>query len=438
MSTSSLVKRYWCTGETPNMVRRQRGGTHPAPSDPDPSDPSNPDSLVPSARLPAQRKFEASLLAAANRAMAGMRRRGHSLRPTSLVSRVRPDAKVLGLRVHDAGLDQLLTEALPVVTGDRVRGVPGLRVHPRRDHLDLRSPDGEVRLLGVTRERWRQAVATGLPVDLAMTDDLDPLESAPESAPPPDLPADLMSGVLRRLPLWRGAAWLDGIVVGDALELYWRGGPPSESVAAILAGSTCGIPASSAVPYRFRNAVHGVALSAADPHAVTRPAEPEWAWAEWTATTAPGPAVAERAVQPVLRARPDLPDVWEQHEMRAALALRDITTVYRILTHHGVPRGRIAALTGQPDHDVDRILSGADVESYDVLTDIANGLGIPPGYMGLAHDEQPAPDSPCDCATLDERTKRDRFLAHAALVTVGTTTTWGCEAPSCHSARPVR
>lgn len=443
MSTSSLVKRYWCTGETPNMVRRQRGGTNPAPSDLDPSDPSDssdpdPDSLVPSARLPAQRKFEASLLAAANRAMAGMRRRGHSLRPTSLVSRVRPDAKVLGLRVHDAGLDQLLTEALPVVTGDRVRGVPGLRVHPRRDHLDLRSPDGEVRLLGVTRERWRQAVATGLPVDLAMTDDLDPLESAPESAPPPDLPADLMSGVLRRLPLWRGAAWLDGIVVGDALELYWRGGPPSESVAAILAGSTCGIPASSAVPYRFRNAVHGVALSAADPHAVTRPAEPEWAWAEWTATTAPGPAVAERAVQPVVRARPDLPDVWEQHEMRAALALRDITTVYRILTHHGVPRGRIAALTGQPDHDVDRILSGADVESYDVLTDIANGLGIPPGYMGLAHDEQPAPDSPCDCATLDERTKRDRFLAHAALVTVGTTTTWGCEAPSCHSACPVR
>jgi hypothetical protein len=250
-----------------------------------------------------------------------------------------------------------------------------------------------------------------------------------------------MSGVLRRLPLWRGAAWLDGVVVGDVLELYWRGGPPSESVAAILAGSACGIPASAAIPYRSRNAVHGVALSSAEPNAepnaVAKPVEPEWAWTEWTATTAPGPAVAERAVRPVVPTRSDLPDLWEQHEMRAALALRDITTVYRLLTHHGVPRGRIAALTGQPDHDVDRILSGAKVESYDTLTGIANGLGIPPGYMGLAHDEQPAPDSPCDCANLDERTKRDRFLAHAALVTVGTTTTWGCQAPSCRSARLV-
>lgn len=420
MSTSSLAKRYWCTGETPNMVRRQRGGAQP-------------DSLVPSACLPGQRRFEASLLAAANRAMAGMRRRGDSLRPTALVSRVRPDAKVLGLRVHDAALDQLLTEALPVVAGDRVRGVPGLRAHPRRNHLDLRSPDGEVRLLGVTRERWRRAVATGLPVDLALTDHLDPREAQP----PPDVPADLMSGVLRRLPLWRGAAWLDGVVVGDVLELYWRGGPPSESVAAILAGPTCGIPASAAVPYRFRNAVRGVALSAADPRAVAKPAEPEWAWVGWTAATAPGPAVAERAVRPTVHPRPDLPDVWEQHDMREALALRDITTVYRLLTHHGVPRDRIAALTGQPDHDVDRILSGAKVESYDTLTDIANGLGIPPGYMGLAHDEPTDPESPCDCANLDERAKRDRFLAHAALVTVGTTTTWGCQATSCRSARPV-
>ncbi|MER5268765.1 hypothetical protein ABTZ99_42410 [Actinosynnema sp. NPDC002837] len=420
MSTSSLAKRYWCTGETPNMVRRQRGGAQP-------------DSLVPSACLPGQRRFEASLLAAANRAMAGMRRRGDSLRPTALVSRVRPDAKVLGLRVHDAALDQLLTEALPVVAGDRVRGVPGLRAHPRRNHLDLRSPDGEVRLLGVTRERWRRAVATGLPVDLALTDHLDPREAQP----PPDVPADLMSGVLRRLPLWRGAAWLDGVVVGDVLELYWRGGPPSESVAAILAGSTCGIPASAAVPYRFRNAVRGVALSAADARAVAKPAEPEWAWVGWTAATAPGPAVAERAVRPTVHPRPDLPDVWEQHDMREALALRDITTVYRLLTHHGVPRDRIAALTGQPDHDVDRILSGAKVESYDTLTDIANGLGIPPGYMGLAHDEPTDPESPCDCANLDERAKRDRFLAHAALVTVGTTTTWGCQATSCRSARPV-
>ena len=437
MSTSSLVKRYWCTGETPNMVRRQRGGAEP-------------DTLVPAARVPAQRRFEAALLAAATRTMAGMRRRGHPLRPTSLVSRVRPDAKGLGLRIHDAALHDLLTELLPVVTGDRVRGVPGLRVRPRRDHLDLRSPDGEARLLGVTRERWRQAVATGLPVDLALTDHLHPREAAgppdPDRSPDPDLPADLMSGVLRRLPLWRGAAWLDGIVVGDTLELYWRGGPPSGSVAAILSGSTCRIPSSAAVPYRFRNAVHGVALST-DQRSPTDPTEPEWAWVDWVAATAPGPAVDEHAVRPTPAppnpnpdppVPPDLPDVWDHHEMRTALALRDITTVYRVLTHHGVPSDRIAALTGQPHHDVDRVLSGAKVESYDTLTDIAKCLGVPLGYMGLAHDEPSHPDTGCRCADLDERTKRDRFLAHAALVTVGSaTSTWGCPTASCRSSRPV-
>jgi hypothetical protein len=390
-------------------------------------------SPLPGARTSGQRRFEAAFLAAAYRAMAGMRRRGCALRPTSVVSRVRLDSSSLALQVHEVALDHVLADVLPVVVGGRLRGVPGLRVHPARDHLDLRSPDGELRLLGVTRERWRQAVATGLPIGLAMSDTLDPLES--ES--PPALPVDLMSGVLRRLPLWRGAAWLDGIVVDDAVELYWRGGPSSESVAAILAGSSCGIPGSTAVPYSFRNAVRGVALYADSPHVMTTSAEPEWAWAEWRAATAPGPAVDERAVRPS-RIRADVPDLWEQHEMRAALALRDISAVYRLLLHHGVPPVRIAALTGQQEEDVDHVLAGGKVESYDTLTGIAKGLGVPLGYMGLAHDEQVESDVPCGCAELDERAKRDRFLAHAALVTIGSTvTTWGCRAPSCRSARPV-
>ncbi|WP_367131523.1 hypothetical protein [Saccharothrix sp. HUAS TT1] len=424
MSTGSqhLVKRYRCTGETPNMVRRQRGAD------------VAPGSLVPCARTPGQRRLEAAVLEAATRAMAGMRRCGWALRPTSLVSRVRPDAKVLGLRVHDAALDHLLAEVLPVVVGGRVRGVPGLRARPRREHLELRSADGEIRLLGVTRERWRRAAATGLPVALATGDALDPRECEPR----PWLPADLMSGVLRRLPLWRGAAWLDGVVVGEALELYWRGGPPSESIAAILTGSTCGIPASAAVPHHFRDTVRGVVLSTVDRETAVRGPEPEWAWDEWVAATAPGPAVQERAVRPV-RVRADLPDVWEEREMRTALALRDITTVYRLLANHGVPPERIASMTGQPAHDVDHVLTGAKVESYDTLIDIATGLGVPLGYMGLAHDEQRPPDTPCACEDLDERTKRDRFLAHAALVAVGspTATTWGCQADGCLSARPV-
>lgn len=413
LTNADLRKRCWCTGETPNAVRRQRGRTGGA--------------LVPAAG-PGQERFEAGVLQAVVRAMAGMRRRGHPLRPTSLIGRVRLDSRVVGLSVHDTALDHLLAEMLPVLSGERLRGVPDLRAHPGRDHLDLRTPDGELRLLGVTRKRWRQAVETGLPTE-------PPAGHPTQRA---SLPTALMSGVLRRLPLWRGAAWLDGVVVGDALELYWRGGPPAEAVAAILTRSTCAIPGTNAVPYTFRNAVRGVALTASASIEESDHPYPQWAWDLWLATTAPGAAVHERAVRP-LRPTAGLPDVWEQPEMRAALALRDIDTVYHLLLRHGVPRHYLAALTGQSPQEVDDVLAGGKVESYDTLTDIAKGLGVPLGYMGLAHDEQAEPDIPCDCAELDERAKRDRFLAHAALVTVGSTaaTTWGCRAKSCRSARPV-
>ncbi|MFD7659599.1 hypothetical protein ACFV4N_36975 [Actinosynnema sp. NPDC059797] len=400
-TSSDLRRRCRCTGETPNAVRRQRAAD------------GRERELVPSATTPGQQRVEAEFLRAAVRAMAGLRRRGHPLRPTSLINRVQLSSSLVGLQVHDTALDHLLAEVLPTTEG---RGVPGLRAHPGRDHLDLRAPDGELRLLGVTRKRWRRATA-----EL-------PAPPASGATPPPPPPAGLMSGVLRRLPLWRGAAWLDGVVVGDVLELYWRGGPPSRSVAAILTRSACGIAGAAAVPHEFHDTVRGVALTTGGRTTTTR--EPDWAWVEWLAATAPGPAVRERAVRPV-RARPDLPDLWEQHEMRAALASRDITTAYRLLLDHGVPARRIADLTGRPPQEVDRVLDGDPVEDYDTLTAIAHGLGIPPGYMGLAHHEQVMPAAPCDCAHLDERARRDEFLAHAALVTVGSATSWRCHADTC-------
>lgn len=407
-----LVKRCWCTGETPNMVRRRGPATGP---------------LVPSAATDGQRRFEAALLTAVHRAMARMRRRGCPVRPTALVGRVQLDERVLGLRVHDAALDHLLAEALPCVAGGELLGVPGLRAHPGREHLDLRAPGGEVRLLGVSRQRWRRARAEGLPPGLG--EELHPLECRALRAQPA-LPAELMSGVLRRLPLWKGAAWLDGVVVGDSVELYWRGGPPDDSVAAILADSSCGIPGAAAVPHGVHDAIRGVALSAAT--AVPQRPEPEWAWVKWLAGTAPGPALAEHAV---LACEVDLPDVWEQPAVRDALAHRDITSVYRVLDRHGVPPARIAALTGQSESQVLDVIAGAVVEDYDTLLGIARGLGVPLGYMGLAHDEPvPAPTT-CECAALGEQDKRERFLAHAALVSIGSSAAassrWGCRSESC-------
>jgi transcriptional regulator with XRE-family HTH domain len=79
------------------------------------------------------------------------------------------------------------------------------------------------------------------------------------------------------------------------------------------------------------------------------------------------------------------PTEWDRPEMRAALAARDITRVYRLLQRIGFSQQRIAALTGQSQPEVSAIIHGRKVMAYDVLARIADGLGVPRGYMGLAY-----------------------------------------------------
>ncbi|MEV0082444.1 helix-turn-helix domain-containing protein [Saccharopolyspora sp. NPDC003752] len=120
---------------------------------------------------------------------------------------------------------------------------------------------------------------------------------------------------------------------------------------------------------------------------------------------------------------PVTPDVWNEREMRDALARRDVSEIYRQLRRHGVSQRQIAASTGQSQSEVSEILKGRQVMAYDVLARIADGLGIPRGYMGLAYDGATAmrvakatnaPD-----AEEDESVKRRKFLSHAAAVTMG-------------------
>jgi transcriptional regulator with XRE-family HTH domain len=114
---------------------------------------------------------------------------------------------------------------------------------------------------------------------------------------------------------------------------------------------------------------------------------------------------------------------WQQREMRAALAARDISTVYRLLRRVGVSQRQIAAMTGQSQSEVSEILKGRQVMAYDVLARIADGLGIPRGFMGLAYDEATATSvvgPPGDeHAEEDESVKRRKFLAHSAAVMFG-------------------
>src|SRR5256886_10149679 len=81
------------------------------------------------------------------------------------------------------------------------------------------------------------------------------------------------------------------------------------------------------------------------------------------------------------------PEEWEKPEMRNALAAREVSSVYRQLRRTGVSQRQIAAMTGQSQSEVSEILKGRQVMAYDVLARIADGLGVPRGYMGLAYDE---------------------------------------------------
>ncbi len=109
--------------------------------------------------------------------------------------------------------------------------------------------------------------------------------------------------------------------------------------------------------------------------------------------------------------------------MRNALAAREVSTVYRLLRRTGVSQRQIAAMTGQSQSEVSEILKGRQVMAYDVLARIADGLGVPRGYMGLAYDEvtavRVAGAAEASSVEEDESVKRRKFLAHAAAVAVG-------------------
>jgi transcriptional regulator with XRE-family HTH domain len=135
------------------------------------------------------------------------------------------------------------------------------------------------------------------------------------------------------------------------------------------------------------------------------------------------------------------PAVWERPQMRRALATRDMATVYALLQRIGISQRQIAARTAQSQSEISEIRSGRQVMAYEVLSRIADGLGIPRGYMGLAydpatarlarpaggdgHDAHEAPEVPAvhdGGDGLDDGEQARRLLAHAAQVTIGAVT----------------
>lgn len=117
------------------------------------------------------------------------------------------------------------------------------------------------------------------------------------------------------------------------------------------------------------------------------------------------------------------PELFASPGMRAALASRDISTVYRLLAQAGVTQRAIAQATGQSQSEVCEILQGRQVMVYDVLVRIAAGLGVPRGAMGLGYGAY-AEDTACKPGEeVDEDLLRRQFqhlLALAGAAAVGT------------------
>ncbi len=106
---------------------------------------------------------------------------------------------------------------------------------------------------------------------------------------------------------------------------------------------------------------------------------------------------------------------------RRALAERDITALYRLLTDAGVSQKQIACLTGQLPSEVSEILKGRQVVAYDVLVRIATGLDVPRAWMGLAYSDEVAESAAPVVGeeVVDEDMKRRAMLALASTALLG-------------------
>jgi transcriptional regulator with XRE-family HTH domain len=111
------------------------------------------------------------------------------------------------------------------------------------------------------------------------------------------------------------------------------------------------------------------------------------------------------------------PAFLEDDGVRAALAARDIGTLYRLLGRLGVTQREIAQLTGQSHSEVCEILKGRKVRDVWVLERITDGLGISRERMGLSYGEQ-GRDAP-SVEEVDEEMKRRALLAATSAAALG-------------------
>ncbi|WP_025358586.1 hypothetical protein [Kutzneria albida] len=256
-----LDQRISCTAEPINIARRQllaEGGP-----------------LMPDA-TGRQAELEAALLPAVTLT------RTDYARP--IVLQTRPSNRALSLEIVEDAVESLLAAWLPARGEHHFGGVPGLRPRPGRDHLDLHVLDakgqvaGLVRLLGVSRRRWRAAASQLVndedctPVWLLHQHEFTETEQRVlfhlrRTAKP----IQLMSAVLRRLALWRDAMWIETSAWGKSLWVCWGAEPQATVLTELLHDKACRIPGAFVTPERLPGQAHGIVFSLLDNAACTPP-----------------------------------------------------------------------------------------------------------------------------------------------------------------------
>ncbi|MBV9163265.1 MAG: helix-turn-helix transcriptional regulator [Pseudonocardiales bacterium] len=110
-------------------------------------------------------------------------------------------------------------------------------------------------------------------------------------------------------------------------------------------------------------------------------------------------------------------DELDRDGLSAALAARDVSTIYRLLQRAGVSQRQIGQRTGQSQSEVCEILKGRQVRDVWILERIADGLGISRARLGVSFGQ----DGPETVAAgeVDEEMKRRAVLAATVTAALG-------------------
>ncbi|MGW5744990.1 hypothetical protein [Amycolatopsis sp. NPDC003861] len=217
--------------------------------------------VLPDATDQSQIDLEAALLDAISRAVHHLHTHpeGSLNRPAVVVQSVTPLSDGLKLRLNPVAVAPLLYEAMPYEAEDALWGIPGLRAHTHRRSTELYlvdAPHTRVELLGVDKTAWRAAHAYrasrnrelehGLCLADAAPDRLSPQEEKSLSAYVRAFgPAEMASGVLRRIGILNGTLWIQTWPTGcSSFNIEWPGHTPLRpSVSRALADPLFGLSA---------------------------------------------------------------------------------------------------------------------------------------------------------------------------------------------------